>query len=189
MFANRIGSVLLAGALAGLLSGCRTAPSSQSVAWRQTVHQQLPVLGHRNWIVVADSAYPAQTSPGVQTVYTGAKQIEVLKAVLAELDQAHHVQPIVHLDAELEHVPEALAPGVEAYRAELKRILNGRRTVSLPHEQLLAKLDEAGKTFHILLLKADLTIPYTSVFMQLDCGYWGPEQEKKLREAMAKEKP
>jgi L-fucose mutarotase/ribose pyranase (RbsD/FucU family) len=179
----------MVGIMAALACGCRTAPSSQVVAWRPTVHQQLPVLGHRNWIVVADSAYPAQTSPGVQTVYTGAKQLEVLKAVLAELDQARHVQPIVHLDAELEHVPEALAPGVEAYRAELKRILNGRKTVSLPHEQLIAKLDEAGKTFHILLLKTDLTIPYTSVFMQLDCGYWGPESEKKLREAMSEGKP
>jgi hypothetical protein len=30
-----------------------------------------------------------------------------------------------------------------------------------------------------------LTIPYTSVFLRLDCGYWTDEQEKKLRAKMA----
>jgi hypothetical protein len=186
--ACRFVPLAFAGVLLSLAAGCQSS-SHQGGSWQQTLRQELPVLGHRNWIVVADSAYPAQTSPGVQTLYTGAKQLEVLKTVLAELDQARHVQPIVHLDAELDHVPEALAPGVEGYRAELKRLLNGRRTVSVPHEQLIAKLDDAGRAFRILLLKTDLTIPYTSVFLQLDCGYWGPEPEKKLRELIAKGNP
>jgi hypothetical protein len=30
-----------------------------------------------------------------------------------------------------------------------------------------------------------MTMPYTSVFLQLDCAYWGPEAEQKLRAAMA----
>ena len=51
-------------------------------------------------------------------------------------------------------------------------------------EEIIAKLDEAGKTFHVLVLKTRMTIPYTSVFVRLDCGYWTEEQEKKLREKM-----
>jgi len=28
-------------------------------------------------------------------------------------------------------------------------------------------------------------LPYTSVFLQMDCAYWGPEQEKQLRDQMS----
>lgn len=175
-------TVMLAG-LAALLTGCQT-PSMKSNAWRESFREQLPVLGHRNWVVIADSAYPEQVSPGVVTTYTGAGQVEVVREVLTALEGVRHVQPIVHVDAELDSVPEALAPGVEVYRSELKALLKGRRVVSLPHEELIAKLDEAGRTFRVLILKTDLAIPYTSVFLQLDCGYWGPEQERQLREAL-----
>jgi len=47
-------------------------------------------------------------------------------------------------------------------------------------------LDDAGKTFNIILLKTKLTLPYTSVFFKLECGYWTDEAEKQLRAAMAK---
>jgi hypothetical protein len=170
--------------LVSLLSGCQTTSVKQPT-WRETVKQQLPVLGHRNWIVIADSAYPAQVSPGVHTIYTGASQLEVVKSVLAELDAVGHVRPVIYLDLELEQVPESLAPGIEAYRQELKVLLAKRRVSTVPHEELIAKLDQAGHTFKVLLLKTDLALPYTSVFMELDCGYWGPEPEKKLRELMA----
>lgn len=143
-------------------------------------------MGHRNWIVIADSAYPAQSGQGIETIYTGASQLETVKAVLTALDGAKHVQPVVHLDSELQQVPESLAPGVEAYRAELNALLKGRRGDAIPHEELIARLDAAGQTFRILILKTDLSIPYTSVFLELDCGYWGPEKEKQLREAIQK---
>ena len=50
--------------------------------------------------------------------------------------------------------------------------LKGQKVTSLPHEKTIEQLDEAGQTFHVLLLKTDLTLPYTSVFIRLDCGYW-----------------
>jgi len=163
------------------MTGCRFSPG---VDWRDGLRAYLPLLGHRNWIVVADSAYPAQASPGIQVVYTGEGQIEVLREVLEALDGSRHVQPVVHLDAELEFVPEGLAPGVGAYRAELKKLLEGRRVASELHEGIIGRLDAAGKLFRVLILKTDLTVPYTSVFLELDCGYWGSDAEKKLREAM-----
>ena len=49
--------------------------------WRTQLAQSLPVLGHRNFIVIADSAYPLQSNPGIKTIYTGEKQIDVVKAV------------------------------------------------------------------------------------------------------------
>lgn len=152
--------------------------------WQARLRHELPLLGHRNWIAVVDSAYPLQTSPGVETIETNADHIEVVRAVLQQLAQSKHVRPVIFTDAELEAVPESDAKGVTAYRESLNSVLKDEGVQSLPHEQIIARLDEAGKTFHVLVLKSTLTIPYTSVFMRLDCGYWNDEQEKRLRERM-----
>ena len=153
-------------------------------AWLTDLKKTLPVMGHRNWIVVADSAYPEQVSPGVTTIYTGSTQLAVVKSVLSELGHAKHVFPKVAVDAELSEVPDELAPGVEKYRRDLTKLLGSRPVSRIPHEALIGKLDEAGKTFRIIILKTDLTIPYTSVFFELDCAYWGPTKEQALREKM-----
>jgi len=171
-----IGSAIVA--LAALCSGCHTAP------WWRTLTDDLPVMGHRNWIVVADSAYPAQSRAGIETIYAGGNQIEVVAAVLKALDHTRHVRPVIYLDSELQFVPDKDARGTSVYREQLKRVLSNRTVNSIPHEELIAKLDKAGETFRILILKTDMTLPYTSVFLQLDCGYWSAEAEQRLREAI-----
>ena len=153
--------------------------------WRARVSEELPLLGHRNWIAVVDSAYPLQTSSGIETVETGSDQLEVVRQVLEELSKAKHVRPVIFTDAELKVVPESDAKGVTAYREALSKLIGKMEAQSLPHEEIISKLDEAGKTFHILVLKTKLTIPYTSVFIRLECGYWPADAEKRLRQAMA----
>ena len=153
-------------------------------SWKTKLRAELPLLGHRNWIVVADSAYPLQTAPGIETIYVAADQLDVVKGVLAELANARHVQAAIYTDAELKFVSDKNAPGIGAYRDGLGKILAGSVVRVLPHEEIIAKLDEAGKTFKVLLIKTTLTKPYTSVFFQLECGYWNAESEKELREAM-----
>jgi hypothetical protein len=145
----------------------------------------MPLLGHRNWIAVVDSAYPLQTSAGLETVETYGDQLDVVREVLDQIGRTGHVRPVVFTDTELRLVPESDAPGVDAYRAALGHILESTPAQSLPHEQIIAKLGEAGNTFHVLVLKTKMTIPYTSVFIRLDCGYWTDEQEKRLRDKMA----
>lgn len=154
---------------------------AEDISWQDQLEEQLPLLGHRNWIVVADAAYPWQTAPGVETVSTGAEQIDVVKAVFAAVDRALHVRPIVYIDAELSFLMEEDAKGINGYRGELIAALTGRTVKEMPHEEIIAKLDAAGRAFHILLLKTTLTLPYTSVFLELDCGYWSPEAEQRLR--------
>ena len=66
----------------------------------------------------------------------------------------------------------------------MEKILAGQPAQILPHEQIIGKLDEAGKTFKVLLIKTPLTLPYTSVFFQLECGYWNAAAEKELRDAL-----
>jgi len=155
----------------------------EDISSQEKLEEQLPLLGHRNWIVVADAAYPWQTAPGVETICTNAAQIDVVKAVIEAVDGAPHVRPIVYIDAELSCLLEEDAPGINGYRGELIHALVGRAVRELPHEEIIAKLDAAGRAFHILLLKTTLTLPYTSVFLELDCGYWSPEAEQRLRAA------
>ena len=152
--------------------------------WVQKLSEELPLLGHRNWIVVVDSAYPLQTSPGIETIYTSREQLDVVNIVLAQLAKTKHVKPTIFTDAEMKFVAEPAAPGIGAYRDGLGKVLAGSPVQVLPHEEIIAKLDEAGKTFKVLVIKTPLTLPYTSVFFQLECGYWNAASEKQLREAM-----
>jgi D-ribose pyranose/furanose isomerase RbsD len=152
--------------------------------WKEKLQKELPLLGHRNWIVVADSAYPLQTAPGIETICADADQVTVVREVLAALAKTRHVQPELFTDAEMKFVAEKNAPGIGAYRESLAKILANQKTQVLPHEQIISKLDEAGKTFKVLIIKTPLTLPYTAVFFQLECGYWNAASEQELRAAM-----
>ncbi len=154
-------------------------------AWREKVAETMPLLGHRNWILIVDSAYPLQSSPGIETIDTGASQLEVVRHVLSTVDRSIHVRPDIMMDAELPFVPEADAPGVGAYRTEIADLLRSYPIESLPHDSTLANIEEASKHFSILVLKTNMAIPYTSVFIRLDCKYWSADAEKRLRTRMS----
>lgn len=164
-----------------------TVPESDVVpAWQLRLRQLIPLYGHRNWVCIVDSAYPAQSREAIETIYVGGDQLEVVRLVLDELAKAKHVRPVIYCDKELRFVSEKDAPGIEAYRQELGRLLGGREAKEMLHEDIIKLLDTAAQTFRVLILKTDLTLPYTSVFINLDCGYWSPEAERRLREAMKK---
>ena len=176
-------SLLLAISVLLALTSCSPA-NRGSLTWQQRLHERIPLYGHRNWVVIADSAYPAQSRDGIETIVSDANQLEVLQEVLSTLGASKHVRPIVYTDRELGFVPEKDAPGITQYGQQLATMLKGHTPVQLPHEEIIAKLDQAGQTFRVLIIKTNMTIPYTSVFLQLDCAYWGADAEKRLREAM-----
>ena len=167
--------------VAAVLSGC-AGPGG----WRGKLDRDLPAFGHRNWIVIADAAYPKQSAGGIETIVTGADHLEVLDTVLRRLESSRHVKAKILVDAELESVSEEDAPGVSVYREALNELVEGKEVERMVHEEIIARLDEGAKMFDILLLKTNLTIPYTSVFLELDCGYWNAEKEERLREAIEK---
>jgi hypothetical protein len=153
--------------------------------WERQLKATLPVFGHRNWIVVADSAYPAQSRTSIETIVSGTSQIETARGVLAAIAASKHVRANVYLDQELQYVAETDAPGVSRYRAQLAGLLKAATSTTLPHDQIIAKLDQTAQLFRVLILKTTLTIPYTSIFFELDCGYWSAEAEQRLRRAVA----
>jgi D-ribose pyranose/furanose isomerase RbsD len=167
-----------------MMSGMAAAAQQSTTEWQTRLAQVLPLLGHRNWIMIVDSAYPLQSSAGVETIETNTDQMQVIRQVLSAINSSVQVRPIVYMDAELPFVTEKDAPGVTAYREGIKTVLAGQKITSLPHEQIIAKVDEVGKTFHIVVLKTTMTVPYTSVFLQLNCKYWSDDAEAQMRKAM-----
>ncbi len=161
------------------------APAMAQTSWRNKVERALPLMGHRNWILIVDSAYPLQASAGVETIETGADQVEVTRFVLDAIQHSIAVRPDILMDAELPFVPESDAPGVTAYRAAIGKLLARIPVESVPHEQLIGRVDEAGRTMHVLVLKTTMTVPYSSVFVRLNCKYWSDDAEARLRRKMA----
>lgn len=153
--------------------------------WEKTLTERLPLYGHRNWIVVADSAYPAQSRAGIETIVSQANHIDVLKVTLAHINASKHVRPIVYQDQEFGFLPEQDAPGIGEYKRQLATVLDRKQVTVLPHLEIIHKLDETAQTFDVLIIKTTLTIAYTSVFFQLDCAYWPASSEERLRKAMA----
>lgn len=159
-------------------------PEVKQPEWTPHLAALLPLYGHRNWIVVADAAYPAQSRSGIETIAVSESQPETVALMLAAIDASSHIRPIIHLDAELDFVRESDAPGVAEYRQQIGKILSGRPVQRVPHEKIIARLDQAAHVFRILILKTPMTIPYTSVFFELACGYWNADAEQRMRLAM-----
>lgn len=155
--------------------------------WEELLKDRLQLYGHRNWVVIADSAYPAQSKQGIETVVAGEEQTNVLGKAFALLRACQHIKPVIYTDEELRFVSEEDAPGISSYREKLDGLLAGFDVCVLPHEEIISRLDRTGDKFRVLVLKTNLRIPYTSVFFELECAYWSSQAEKRLRAAMRQE--
>ncbi len=152
--------------------------------WEEILRDRLQLFGHRNWLVIADSAYPAQTRQGVETIVADEEQTTVLSRALAILGGCRHIKPTIYTDKELHFVPEQDAPGITAYRQQLESLFDGQQVHPLLHEDIISRLDQVGEMFRVLLIKTNMRIPYTSIFFELGCGYWDAEPENRLQAAM-----
>lgn len=152
--------------------------------WKARVAQTMPLMGHRNWVLIVDSAYPLQSSPGVETIETNANQLDVLRYVLGSVNSSIHVRPLIYMDKELPYVGDDDAPGASAYRDQVQKMLANYTIESMLHERVISQIDETSKEFHVLVLKTTMTIPYSSVFIRLDCKYWSADAEKRMRQRM-----
>ena len=156
----------------------QNAQPQTSSSWKNVLEDKLPLFGHRNWVVVTDMAYPLQTNPGITTLYADAPYEEVLAAVLESLKKAPHVYARVYQDEELAYVSEELCPGIDAFRQQTAEVLSGVKVNPQKHEELIAKLDAISNVFQVLIIKTNLTKPYTSTFFELDCKYWDEQKQQ-----------
>lgn len=154
--------------------------SSSKQTWQTELQQKLPLLGHRNWIVVTDMAYPLQTKPGITTLFADEPYKEVLAYIDGLLKDFPHVYSHIYQDKELLLLTEQLCPGVDRFRDDVNRIVPSGDIVYRDHEDLIATLDKVSNLFQVVIIKTKLAMPYTSTFMELDCKYWNAEKQAEL---------
>lgn len=154
---------------------------SEILDWKSEVESTLNMFGHRNWIVIADGAYPQQSNQAIKTITIDANQLEVVEFVFQLIEKVKHVDANIIVDKEMAFIPEKDAKGIETYRTKLNKVLEGKPVKTMLHEDIIRELDASAKLFNVLIIKTDLAIPYTSVFFQLECGYWNVEAEANLR--------
>lgn len=134
--------------------------------------------------MIADGAYPEQSNPAIETISINVSQLEAVAFVNELVRKATHVDATIFVNTEMAFVSENNAKGISKYRDDLNSILKDSRIKTMLHDDIIGKLDSSAKLFNVLIFKTDLAIPYTSVFFQLECGYWNAASENELREAL-----
>ena len=173
--------------LAALLLIAFTATAQQQsqqqrpANWRDILNSRLSLYGHHNWVVIADAAYPLHSGAGIETVDSDSDQISTIRAVLAAIRRTHNLRPVVYLDLELPRVQDADAPGAGGYRQELLSFV--RDAISRPHDEMLRRIDEVGRSFSVLVVKTNMLVPYSAVYIELWPSYWSDEAEQRLRQS------
>ncbi|MDD2216023.1 hypothetical protein SDC9_119687 [bioreactor metagenome] len=160
--------------------------SSMSQDWKKEFNEELSLLGHRNWIVITDMAYPLQNKSGIKTIYTGESYMDVLSFIDYEIKKSSHINPVIYQDQELSFLEDSDVMGIEDLKKEIAELFEKKRINYLPHDKLIARMNEVSQMFTVFILKTNMTFPYVSTFIELDCGYWSEEQENNLLSKMNK---
>lgn len=170
-----------------LLAGC-AVDEDQGRPWKKTIRHEMGYLGARNWIVVAEAAFPIQSRRGLRVIQIDAEIPDLVDGIEQVIEEKHHVKPRIYVTSEIAKVEYDYAPGVAYYRKELATALHGRETLSLNNDMLMQMLADTNRTYRVLVVKSRTALPYSSVFMELGSGYWDAESENVLRDAMDKKK-
>ena len=156
--------------------------------WQAAVDRQAGQLGYRNWIVIAEASFPAHSRPGIRQVTAAVDVPEALDYVLKTLEQTETVRPQVYVTRELRAVENDFAPGIDDLRKRLQGALHGHETTELDQQSLLTLLEDANRSFDVLVIRTTTALPYTSVFLELQPGYWDVDSETRLRDRIERER-
>lgn len=166
-----------------LLSGCQDANPAER-EWKDQLYKNLAIVGARNWIVIAESSFPAYTGAGIKTMVSDKTSDEVLLDVLNMLEEEAHVVPRIMISSELRSVTEDYAPGIKRYRNNINKMLPGRQHFELMSRTINSLIEDAAKQFNVLVIKTKTSLPYSNIYIELDSGYWNSESETALRKSL-----
>lgn len=175
-------------ALAALLLSPSCMLMQQPGPWQAAVDRQASQLGYRNWIVIAEASFPAHSRPGVRQVAAPVEVPEAVDYVLHALEQTENVRPRVYLTRELRSVENDFAPGIDELRKRIHASLHGHEPTELDQQSLLTLLEDANRSFDVLVIRTQSALPYSSVFLELQPGYWDAESETRLRDRIEQER-
>ena len=166
--------------------GC--ASIADDSTWEAAVRRQVGQLGYRNWIVIAEASFPAHNRPGIRQMNAAVDVPQALDYVLKTLEQTENVRPQIYVSRELRSVENDFAPGIDELRKNLLNSLHGHETTELDQQSLLTLLEDASGSFDVLVIRTPTALPYSSVFLELQPGYWDVDSETRLREKIERER-
>ena len=166
-----------------LLSGCQDANPAER-EWKEQLYKNLAIVGARNWIVIAESSFPAYTGTGIRTMVSDKTSDEVLLDVLNMLEEEAHVVPRIMISSELRSITEDYAPGIKRYRNNINKMLPGRQHFELMSRTINSLIEDAARQFNVLVIKTKTSLPYSNIYIELDSGYWNSESETVLRKSL-----
>lgn len=173
-------------ALALLSFGC--VNMQQENGWQAAVQRQAGQLGYRNWIVIAEASFPAHSRPGTRQVNAPVGIPEALDFVMRTLEQTENLRPQIYVPRELRSVENDFAPGIDELRKQLQESLHGHETTELDQQSLVTLLEDANRSFDVLVIRTTTALPYSSVFLELQPGYWDVDSEERLRQRIERER-
>ena len=137
-----------------LSSSCGTEQTGTPLEadWKDILQNDLHLLGHRNWILVVDKAFPEQSSAGMKYMYVEQDLLPTLEYVLQALDGSSHVKPIIYQDKELSFITEEQVQGIEQFRSNAAKLLrlHDRGRIGDGMIADLVVLDDAGAAVDIM---------------------------------------
>ncbi|MFK7852084.1 MAG: RbsD/FucU domain-containing protein [Akkermansiaceae bacterium] len=155
--------------------------------WRSSVDQKVAKLGYRNWIVIAEASFPAHSRKGVTQVSSEAEIPVVMDYVLNAMESTQHVRPKVYLTRELHAVENDFAPGIDTLREQIKESIHGHEPTILDQQSLLTLIESATQNFDVLVIRTPTALPYSSIFLELQPGYWDADSETRLRDRIRRQ--
>jgi len=164
-----------------LLNCCAPIHSEKQRTWSQQVDSEIAELGAYNWILITESAYPAPGRPGAHTLLSPYKLPRTLDSVLQSIESTGHVRPRIYLSQESAELSEDYAPGIDNHRSNLTKYLHEFPTQSLSGHSLESMLRSSKKGNRVLVVKSQTALPYTTIYIELESGYWDGESETALR--------
>lgn len=174
------------GAWLGLSNRSADAQQMQGGApmpWQQQIANALPIFGSGNWVIIASTDFPLLSVNGVETIRVPDGLAAAVNSMEGIFQMSSRIRPTFHLASELDFAAKQ-NDDAKAYMDELAKILPETGVTKMPAADILQTIIDTAVMKRILVLKTDSMIPYGSVAIELAPGFWSPEQEQALRDAM-----
>ena len=184
--ASSLALMVLLAACTPMTDGTRSVGKKveEKAPWVNALQNEVSALGANNWIVISESAYPTPNHTGLRVIVADAGLPEVVSEVMEAIESEGHIWPKIYTIREFDHLSEDYAPEVEKFKASREAAFAARKKQVLTKRSLDTLLESAMKDYRVLLVKSSSAFPYSSVFMELDSGYWNGTSEDALRKKM-----
>lgn len=148
---------------------------------RNKIAPNLLQLGAKNWVVIAEPAYPLPAGASVVCVNVPTSTIDTFREVLDLLERQGACVPRIWVSHELSAVPENRAPGISAHRNTLENLLLSRFHYAVNSRVIDMQLAQAAKDYRLLFIRTNTRLPYSSIAIELDTGYWNSDAEAEVQ--------